>query len=136
VVVRGEASATHRLVAVGIRDPQDCNAALTFAFEAAQLRKAALLAVHAWQSRNSHAAEARAVSELTDLLTDWREKYPDVDAGQRVVRGHPGRVLADLSDSADLVVLGRHGRPMPSPARVIHAVVSHAHGPVVTVPSA
>ena len=51
--------------------------------------------------------------------------------------GHPGRVLADLSARADLVVLGRHdanGRLVPGPARVIHAVVSHAHGPVAIVP--
>jgi nucleotide-binding universal stress UspA family protein len=50
------------------------------------------------------------------------------------VHGHPGRALAGLSARADLVVLGRrsahHG-----PASVMHAVLNHAHGPVVTVPS-
>ena len=44
------------------------------------------------------------------------------------------RALVGLSARADLVVLGRrsahHG-----PASVMHAVLSHAHGPVVTVPS-
>ena len=100
------------------------------------LRKAALLAVHAWQFPDSHAAE-RAAAELDDLLNDWRGKYPDVNASRDVVHGHPGRVLADLSARADLVVLGRHNasdRLVPGPARVIHAVVSHAHGPVVIVP--
>ncbi len=51
-----------------------------------------------------------------------------------LVHGHPGRALASLSARADLVVLGRrsahHG-----PGSVMHAVLSHAHGPVVTVPS-
>lgn len=139
VVVRQESDAPQRQVVVGIRDAQDCEAALTFAFEAAQLRQAALLAVHAMPSRNSPGAEAQAAGELYNLVNDWQGKYPEVAASQRIVRGHPGRVLTDLSASADLVVLGRHGAnggPLPSPARVIHAVVGHAHGPVVTVPSA
>jgi nucleotide-binding universal stress UspA family protein len=139
VVVREEATAAHSLVAVGIRNPEDCAAALAFGFGEAQLRKAALLAVHAWQYPGSHSADAQVARELDNLLNDWRGKYPDVDASQDVVRGHPGRVLADLSASTDLVVLGRHstnGGLVPGPARVVHAVVSHAHGPVVTVPSA
>ena len=138
VVVREEATSAHRLVAVGIRNAEDCAAALAFAFEEAQFRKAALLAVRTCQSPDSHAG-AQAARELDDLLNDWRGKYPDADASQDVVHGHPGRVLADISLNADLVVLGRHsanGGLAPSTAGVIHVVVSHAHGPVVTVPSA
>jgi nucleotide-binding universal stress UspA family protein len=136
VVVRDETTTTNRLVAVGIRSPLDCGAALAFAFEEAHLREAALVAVHASQFEDSANAERTAV-ELDELLDDWRSKYPDVNASRDVVEGHPGLVLANLSVQADLVVLGRHdanGRLVPGPARVIHAVVSHAHGPVVTVP--
>ncbi len=136
VVVREEPTSTRPRVAVGIRSPEDCTAALAFAFREAQLRKASLLAVHARQSPDSHAGE-QAAGELGALLDGWRSEYPDVDAGQDVVHGHPGRVLADLSASSDLVVLGRHGRNnrlVPGPARVIHAVVSHSHGPVAVVP--
>jgi nucleotide-binding universal stress UspA family protein len=135
VVVREGATDTDRLVAVGIRSAEDCSAALAFALEEAHLRKASLLAVHAWQW-DSHAAE-RTAAELDDLLNDCRGKYPDVDASREVAHGHPGRVLADLSARAELVVLGRHSasdRAVPGPARVIHAVVGHAHGPVVVVP--
>ena len=137
VVYRDQTTTTERLVAVGIKSPEDCGPALAFAFEEAHLRKAALLAVHAWQFPDSHAAEG-AARRLDDLLNDCRGKYPDVDASRDVVHGHPGRVLADLSARADLVVLGRHSatdRLVPGPARVIHAVLSHAHGPVVTVPA-
>ena len=71
---------------------------------------------------------------LEQLLDGWRAKYPDVPVSQDLVHGHPGRALAGLSARADLVVLGRrtahHG-----PGSVMHAVLSHAHGPVVTVPS-
>jgi nucleotide-binding universal stress UspA family protein len=136
VVVREQSSATDPLVAVGVRSPLDCAAALAFAFEEAQLRKAALLAVHAWQFPDSHAADRDGV-ELDELLDDWRVKYPDVNASRDVMHGHPGLVLADLSARADLVVLGRHtanNRLVPGPARVIHAVVGRAHGPVVVVP--
>jgi len=134
VVVREETMAVHRLVVVGIRDPEDCASALAFAFEEAQLHKAHLRAVHVWQS-----PDRQTIGELDDLLNDWQGKYPGVDVSQEVVHGHPGGVLADLSARADLVVLGRHGRSgltLPGPARVVHAVMNHAHGPVVTVPPA
>jgi hypothetical protein len=36
-VVRGETTAAHGLVAVGMRNPEDCAAALAFAFEEALL---------------------------------------------------------------------------------------------------
>ena len=136
VVVREETAATERLVAVGIRSPEDCGPAVAFAFEEARLRKASLLAVHAWQFPDSRAAEG-AAGKLDDLLNDCRGRYPDVEASHDVVHGHPGRVLADLSARASLVVLGRrsaNGRLGPGPARVIHAVINHAHGPVAVVP--
>jgi nucleotide-binding universal stress UspA family protein len=151
VVVREETMAAHRQVIVGIRDPRDCAAAVEFAFGEAARRKASLLAVHAWQSTRAPIEpylgipaawadkfpEARAVMELEELLGDWREKYPEVPASQDAVHGHPGRVLAGLSARADLVVLGKHHRDgrVPGPARIVHAVLSHAHGPVAIVPS-
>jgi nucleotide-binding universal stress UspA family protein len=151
VVVREGTMAMNRHVVVGVRHPGDCEAALGFAFEEAALRKADLMVVHAWQAPRSvppppaeypllpaDAAQAEAATELEHLLRGWREKYPDVDTSFDIVHGHPGRVLAGLSARADLVVLGRHDvhrRGIPGPARVAHAVLSHAHGPVVTVPS-
>ncbi|HET9974598.1 MAG TPA: hypothetical protein VFQ68_40645 [Streptosporangiaceae bacterium] len=43
--------------------------------------------------------------------------------------------LIGLSARADLVVIGRHSGHQ-GPGSVRHAVLNHAHGPVVTVPSA
>ena len=116
VVVRDETTATRRLVAVGIRSPLDCGAALAFAFEEAHLREAALLAVHAWQFGDSDAAE-RAAVELDELLDDWRCKYPGVDASRDVVHGHPGRVLADLSATGRPGGAGQAQRERPAGAR-------------------
>jgi nucleotide-binding universal stress UspA family protein len=147
VFVREETMAAHRQVVVGIRHVSDCDTALTFAFEEAGMRRASLLAVHAWQSPIAFAdigddvpgppppaAEAAATVTLARLLAAWRIKYPDVIVDQDVVHGHPGRVLAGYSARADLVVLGRHSEH--GVARVAHAVLNHAHGPVATVPSA
>jgi nucleotide-binding universal stress UspA family protein len=55
-----------------------------------------------------------------------------------VVHGHPGRTLVGLSVRADLLVAGRHAKHpgLPGAGAVRHAVLNHAHSPVVTVPSA
>jgi nucleotide-binding universal stress UspA family protein len=138
VVVRDETTAAHRQIAVGIGDLDTNPAALSFAFEEATLRQASLLAVHAWNTppvTGAQAIQEQLTARLAALLDDWRAKYPDVPVSQDVGWGHPGRALADLSAQADLVVIGR--RPgAHGPGTVIHAVLNHAHGPVVTVPSA
>jgi nucleotide-binding universal stress UspA family protein len=51
------------------------------------------------------------------------------------MHGHPGRALIGLSTRADLVVIGRHAGHLQGPGSVRHAVLNHAHGPVVIVPS-
>ena len=148
VVVREQIQTANRQVGIGIADPETSAAPLEFAFEEATLRKASLIAVHAWHhpeadisragdtfaARGGHSIEAAATSRLEGLLNDWRDKYPDVQVSQDVVHGHPGRALAGLSARADLVVIGRH-TAHHGPASVLHAVLSHAHGPIVTVPS-
>ena len=48
VVIRDLLPAASGLVGVGIGDLDDCAGPLTFAFEEASLRKAAVLAIHAW----------------------------------------------------------------------------------------
>jgi nucleotide-binding universal stress UspA family protein len=153
VVVREETAAMHRLIGVGVGDLDNCAGSLAFAFEEAALRKASLLAVHAWHAPQAsisqasisragtpypppalHAAAADAARQLTLLLDRWQEKYPDVPASQDVVHGHPGRALAGLSARTDLIVIGRHPG-LQRPGSVRHAVLNHAHGPVAIVPS-
>lgn len=138
VVAREEATSAHREIVVGVQDPAQSEAALGFGFEEAALRQATLLAVHAWSSpvpgRTDPPAED---SRLESTIAAWREKFPEVDARWEVVHAHPGRVLAGSSARADLVVLGRHaagGSRGAGVGSVTHAVLSHAHGPVVSVP--
>lgn len=149
VIVREQTTAARPQVGVGIGDPASASAALAFAFEEASLRKASLIALHAWDSGGEASRAARAIrragadaqeehvtGQLQALLDEWTARYPDVEASYDLVYAHPGRALVGLSARADLIVLGRH-RPdglLPGPGAVRHAVLNHAHGPVVTVP--
>jgi len=139
-IVREETMTAHREVVVGVHDPAEATAALSFAFEAAALRNARLVATHA-RSRTSFGGHEEPAEEeqraLDAALATWREKYPGVPASAEIMHAHPGRVLAGASARAGLVVLGRHARGAGHGAgvgSVTHAVFSHAHGPVVSVP--
>jgi nucleotide-binding universal stress UspA family protein len=139
VVAREETMAAHREVVVGVRDPAQSGAALAFAFEEASLRKARLLAVHAytWSVPGHVEAAEEENRRMESAVTTWREKFPEVEARWEVVHAHPGRILSGSSARADLVVLGRHALSQPPASgvgSVTHAVLSHAHGPVASVP--
>jgi nucleotide-binding universal stress UspA family protein len=151
VIAREENMAVHREIVVGVRDPDNAAAALEFAFEEAASRRARLFAVHAcyWYMPGVQPAgaltgaqraafdasdiSADAATRLEDTLAPWREKYPDVNTGWKIVHAQPARVLASASAGADLVVLGRR-RGGSAVGSVTHAVLTHAHGPVATVP--
>ena len=153
VIAREESMAVHREIVAGIRDPDESAALLEFAFQEAVLRKARLLALHAWfrfgpaigsrgaQGSSQRAAidpeevQAYAAMRLDETLAVWRQKYRDVQTGWEVVHAHPGRVLAGASARADLVVLGKHREhDRTGVGSVTHAVLNHAHGPVACVP--
>lgn len=149
IVVREKATAIHREIVVGVRDRNDSGAALGFAFDEAARRGASLVVVHSrfWPPsahRGSGRLEdapwltfAELGENLAAELASWQEKYPDVPVRTDVVHGHPGRVLADYSAHADLVVLGRHAAVHAAGAigGIQHALLSHAQGPVAVVPS-
>ncbi len=142
VVVREETMAAHREIVVGVRDPAESAAALGFAFEEAALRQARLVVTHAG-SRSAFGGHDEPPDEeqraLDALLAKWREKYPDVTVSAEIMHAHPGRVLAGATARADLVVLGLHAPGTghgPGVGSVTHSVLSHADGPVVSVPGA
>jgi nucleotide-binding universal stress UspA family protein len=139
VVVREETTSGHREIVVGVHDPDQAGPALDFAFEEAALRKARLVAVHTWTWSGPGSREVPSDEEgkLEGLLATWRDKHPDVEARAEVVHAHPGKVLAGASARADLVVLGTHPADGPHAREVgsvTDPVLSHAHGPVASVP--
>ncbi|MDF3298555.1 universal stress protein [Streptomyces tropicalis] len=144
------AAARETEVCVGVDVAHAAEPPLDFAFGAAQLRDARLRAVYAW-ALSGHAAwtavgvpeEDRAaweddeVQRLSDVLQGRKDTYPGVPVLPDVVLLHPAHALVQASRRADLLVLGRRSGLRAGERRlgpVAHAVLHHAHRPVVVVP--
>lgn len=130
-VIRDPGGIVHGEVAVGVRNPDDSEAALRFAFEAAALRKARLTVVHACDENTPRAGH------FADSLSEWRQRFPQVRVVHGQVDGHPGRILTAYTPFTDLTVIGRHDGPNGSIGHgcVLHTMLNHAQAPVVIVPA-
>lgn len=137
-------------VVLGIDLADPCDEVLAFAFEAARLRGARLRVVHAWQPASaiglgsgdigllgapSQAGEWRQF--LSAVLRVWRDKYPEVEVLETVVRGRASAALVRAASAAGLLVVGRRtaDRPtLPRTGPVTHAAVQHVRCPLAVVP--
>ncbi|GAA2883314.1 universal stress protein [Streptosporangium fragile] len=147
VVVKGGPRETRGEVVVGFDASAHSAATLAYAFEEAYRRAAGLHAVHTWQMpvlgpgaiAYTPLVEDISVTELRlarEALAPWREKYPEVDVVETVVRGHPVPAIEKASATADLVVVGSRGRSALGAAllgSVSHGVLHHVHCPVAVV---
>lgn len=119
VVVRGEERDAALPVVVGIDGTPVSEAAIAFAFDAASSRRAPLLAVHTWVAALGDPSlaplidwEVLAAEEeevLAERLAGWGEKYPDVAVQRMVAKGGAAHALLDLTERAQLVVVGSRG---------------------------
>ncbi|MFF1511220.1 universal stress protein [Streptomyces sp. NPDC058326] len=146
VVVVGDAEHSTQdppYLVVGVDGSESSRAALALAFEEADLRRCALLAIAVWQSPvftvqaedTLFDAERRLLSETT---AGWAEKYPDVRFAHEVLIGSPVEMLADAAEHALAVVVGRRGRGGYTGMRVgsvVHGLLHRAQCPVITVPT-
>jgi nucleotide-binding universal stress UspA family protein len=147
VVVRDVPGSAHHEIVVGVDGAEQAAPALEFAFEEAAAREARLLVVHAWQlpARRTEpplldevnpeevAQEQRRV--LDEALAEWPDRFPAVKVVRALRREdhHPAHVLVEVSDRADLVVVGSRGRGGfhgLALGSVSHAVLHHALCPV------
>jgi nucleotide-binding universal stress UspA family protein len=105
-------------VLVGIDGSPASELATAIAFDEAARRGVDLIALHAWSDTEIlelpgldwSAVKAEEERLLAEGLAGWRERYPDVNVHRLLVCGRPARVLVEVSESAQLVVLGSHGR--------------------------
>jgi nucleotide-binding universal stress UspA family protein len=136
-------------VVVGIDGSERSLDAVRVAIATASLRGCGLTILHAWTAPNFDAPGVAVPTELVleeveqdelramaETVAGLREEYPDVMVEQRLVHGRASRVLIEASQGAELVVVGSRGRGGFASlllGSVSHAVIHHAHCPVMVV---
>ncbi|MGH4006689.1 MAG: universal stress protein [Pseudonocardiaceae bacterium] len=149
VVVRGAelvAASAQLPVLVGVDGTPRSEAAIAFAFDAADAYRAPLVALHTWWDVlldptmdpliDWEAIEAAEQEVLAERLAGWKEKYPDVQVQRIVTRDRPAHQLLEQAQRAQLVVVGSRGRGAFSGlllGSVSHALLHHAPCPVAVI---
>ncbi|MFF5142991.1 universal stress protein [Streptomyces sp. NPDC013157] len=142
------AATPFRPVVLGLDTDHPDETLIEFAFDAALRRATSLRVVHAWFPPPYYAYgmpvdpplhEALTLEQsqaLTEVLSPWRQKYPDVETVEVSRFGSAAEQLVEASGEASLVVVGRRIRRGALGAHighVTHAVLHHATAPVAVV---
>jgi len=129
-------------VLLGVDGSPASELATAIAFDEASRRGVGLTALHAWSDVQVlelpgfdwQVVKAEAERSLAERLAGWQERYPDVTVDRLVVCDQPSRQLIEKSESAQLVVVGSHGRGGLSGlllGSVSNAVVHSVRMPVI-----
>jgi nucleotide-binding universal stress UspA family protein len=101
-------------VVVGV-DGSACSAlAIKIAFDEASRRDADLIAIHSWNDdgRLLYSSEIQEEGNglLSENLAGYAEEYPEVRVHRFVTEQRPAKRLLHAAESAQLIVVGSHGR--------------------------
>ena len=142
-------SPSHGSVVVAVKNLESSTALVRYAFRLAAAHHARLTLVHAWEFLATyddviaaHAAipdwEARAQTDLTELLNGIAPDFPEVETEVRLVHGQPARVLVDVSSEADMLVISRrpHLLPFGHLGGTGRAILRETRCPTVVLPPA
>jgi nucleotide-binding universal stress UspA family protein len=130
----------HAPVLLGTDGSPASELATEIAFDEASRRGVDLVAIHAWSDAalsevfeiDWPSVEEETQRSLAESLAGWRERYPDVTVHRLIARDRPAQHLIDKSETAQLVVVGSHGRG--GLARMLLGSVSNAVLHSVKVP--
>lgn len=149
----GARNVSGKSVVVGVDGSASDRTALAFAIDEAVMRRSSLQVIAAVQppdyglasptmlelpspEKLVHDVLIVAQSRVDELVAAYGEGVDDVSIAVEAVAGHPGDVLCDAADGAELLVLGHRGRGATA-ARLIGSVglhcVLHANCPVTVL---
>ena len=150
VLVALTADAPDGPIIVGVDGSADAQAAMGFAAAEADLRRRAVLVVHAWTrpgpwmpgsmlplDLDTDSVQAGAQRLLSEASVGWREKYPGVDFRLSLTHGHPREALMTAGRDAPLLVVGSRGRTtplIPELGSVTQYLLHHAPCSLAVVP--
>jgi nucleotide-binding universal stress UspA family protein len=105
-------------VVVGVDGSSASELAVEIAFDDAVRRGVDLVALHAWCDNDLSgipgigwsAYQSTAETVLAERLARWEHRYPKVRVRRRVVWERPAGHLLEESESAQVIVVGSHGR--------------------------
>ncbi|WP_181766050.1 universal stress protein [Streptomyces albidus (ex Kaewkla and Franco 2022)] len=144
---RESRSADHGTVLVGLPSDAD-GAAVRFGFEEAARRGASLRVLHGWTQprmpgrlqlppREAQQARESAAELVRGVVAPVAKDHPDVKVSADEQGGSQAATLIEASRSADVLVIAVHRRSRRLGLQlgpVAHAVLHHAHCPVLIVP--